>query len=76
MSSLENNCNECKFSRDVPGNCHIRCVNPDADMTGAPHGIKQGWFMYPLLFDPTWMTSECKNFEPVSRAVESSGECK
>lgn len=71
-----NNCKQCKFRREVPGNCHIACDNPDTDMTGDPHGIKQGWFMYPLLFDPTWMTSECKNFEQVSRVCQSSGEPK
>lgn len=71
---VNNNCRKCVNRRDVPGNCHIECVNPDMTMTGDPHGIKQGWFMYPILFDPTWMTSECKNFEPVSRAVESSGK--
>jgi len=34
-------------------------------MTGNEHGIRSGWFMYPALFDPIWMTKECDNFEPL-----------
>jgi hypothetical protein len=56
-------CYECKFRRIVPGNCHIRCENPDPAMKGYPHGIKNGWFNYPILFDPVWMEKECDNFE-------------
>lgn len=54
-------CYECINAREVPGNAHILCAKPCA-MTGDPHGIRKGWFMYPLLFDPTWRTSECPNF--------------
>ncbi len=58
-----NDCYDCKSKRNVPGNCHIECINPDKDMTGSEHGIKNGWFIYPALFDPTWMTKKCNNFE-------------
>ena len=65
MSSplVKNDCYGCKHKRDVPGNCHIQCVNPDPKMTGDHHGIRSGWFFYPLLFDPIWMTKQCANFE-------------
>lgn len=56
-------CYSCQHSRSVPGNAHIRCVKPDMQMTGDPHGIEQGWFIYPHLFDPTWKTRLCNNFE-------------
>ncbi len=56
-------CNVCKFKRNVPGNCHIQCVNPDREMKGNPHGIANGWFLYPMLFDPTWKAATCNNFE-------------
>lgn len=62
-------CYMCIHKRDVPGNCHVMCVKPDANMTGNPHGIKNGWFMYPLLFDPTWKEKDCMNFEDKSTAV-------
>ena len=68
----ESNCHQCIHRRPVPGNCHIECVKPDTEMTGNIHGIRNGWFMYPMLFDPVWMTKTCSNYEPVSLAVESS----
>lgn len=37
-------------------------------MTGNQHGIKNGWFMYPLLFDPIWATKECNNLELIELA--------
>lgn len=59
---MRNECYYCTHKRSVPGNCHINCVKPDANMTGDRHGIKEGWFMYPFLFDPVWKTSLCGNF--------------
>ena len=44
-------CYDCIYKQNVPGNAHIMCNNPDPDMTGNPHGIKNGWFIYPELFD-------------------------
>jgi hypothetical protein len=57
-----NECWYCKEKREVPGNCHIRCNNPDKEMTGNSHGIKNGWFWYPSCFDPVWKTKKCDNF--------------
>jgi len=65
-------CYFCRHQRTVPYNCHIKCVMPDADMTGNKHGIEKGWFMYPELFDPIWKTRLCANFESestVNRAI-------
>jgi hypothetical protein len=28
------------------------------------HGFNNGWFNYPVNFDPTWIKSECLFFEP------------
>ena len=73
--NMMNECYICAHKREVPGNCHIKCVEPDANMTGDPHGIREGWFMYPLLFDPVWKTSMCGNFkfhESVNHAVSGA----
>ena len=56
-------CYKCKYKRNVPGQSHIKCINPDPDMTGDSFGKQNGWFIYPSLFDPIWRTKECKNFE-------------
>lgn len=64
-------CWECIYKKEVPGNCHIQCTNPSIEVarSGDPHGVKNGWFFYPLLFDPTWKRSLCRNYKPVSHPV-------
>jgi len=56
-------CYDCRFRESVPGNAHIKCTNPDPEMVGDLHGIKNGWFIYPDLFDPVWKRKQCSNFE-------------
>jgi len=63
MAYVENRCDLCVHKRDVPGNAHIKCVNPDPEMRGLDWGIKNGWFIYPVLFDPVWMLKKCANFK-------------
>lgn len=60
---VKNNCYTCKHKRSVPGETHIKCEKPDPDMTGDAYGSRMGWFFYPMLFDPTWMTKKCNNYE-------------
>lgn len=57
-----NECYRCKYKESVPGNAHIKCNKPDPNMTGYKHGISNGWFYYPFLFDPVWKTKDCDNF--------------
>ena len=64
-------CWSCKHKRPVAGNAHIQCVKPDVNMTGDKHGIRSGWFMYPFLFDPTWKTKLCDNFESVESSKDA-----
>jgi len=63
---VRNECYKCIHKRNVSGNTHIKCVKPDFEMTGDTHGIGMGWFIYPELFDPAWMTHKCANFEEVT----------
>lgn len=67
----QTNCHTCAHAREVPGNCHILCAKPCASVTGNKHGIERGWFMYPMLFDPTWRTNECANYEPTDAPVNA-----
>lgn len=70
-----NECYHCKFKREVPGNAHIKCANPDKDMRGNALGIKSGWFFYPFLFDPVWKEKMCANYqdhEAVSDAISEA----
>jgi hypothetical protein len=59
----EAKCHECLFKYNVPGNTHIGCSKPDSSVKGDPHGIKNGWFIYPILFDPIWMIVKCRHFK-------------
>ena len=52
----------CIHKRNVPGDAHISCVNPDPNVKGDPHGIRNGWFFYPLVFDPIW-GDNCSNYQ-------------
>lgn len=64
--NMKNECWDCKHMREVPGNAHISCVNPDANMEGHPYGMKNGWFEYSQLFDPVWKMKDCSNFKAKS----------
>jgi len=65
------NCYACKWRRDLPGDCHSRCLNLSAHVTGHLHGIRRGWFLWPFDFDPVWLIT-CDGFE----AKESKEENK
>lgn len=38
------------------------CAKPDIKVKGDEWGIKNGWFIYPILFDPIW-GSGCTNYK-------------
>ena len=69
--TIRNECYSCQHRSEVAGNAHIRCLNPDATMTGDPHGIRNGWFLYPFLFDPTWKTKLCENYTAMASSAIS-----
>lgn len=55
-------CYKCKYRKEIPGDAHSRCSNPNAEVEGNPHGIGSGWFHWPINFDPVWL-EECDGFE-------------
>ena len=55
------NCYDCSHRRDLVGDCHSRCNNLRANVEGNPHGIKSGWFYWPVNFDPVWLVA-CDGF--------------
>jgi len=57
------NCYECTHRQDVPGDAHSECSNRKAKVSGVPHGVRSGWFMWPFNFDPVWLVS-CDGFSP------------
>lgn len=65
-------CYTCVYKRPVPGNAHISCgfdwkkgllddlIN--VPPMGIAHGIQNGWYEFPVLFDPTWMAVPCQAY--------------
>jgi len=51
------NCYTCQHVRNVPGDAHKSCVNKTAKVQGNPIGIRQGYFFWPINFDPVWLES-------------------
>lgn len=58
---MKPDCYKCVHKLDIPGDAHSRCNNFNANVKGDPIGIKRGWFMWPLNYDPTWL-QECNGF--------------
>ena len=56
-------CYKCIHRRSIPGDAHSMCVKPDSEVRGNLNGIRNGWFHYPINFDPIWIENECRNFE-------------
>jgi len=54
-------CYACIHRLEIPGDAHSRCNNIKAKVEGHPHGIRNGWFIWPINFDPTWLVS-CDGF--------------
>lgn len=59
----QNECHMCKHRRSIPGDAHSMCTNPDMTIKANVHGVRNGWFIYPINYDPNWKISLCKNFE-------------
>jgi len=59
---MKPNCYDCKHRRSITWDAHSSCANIGAKVRGAAHGIKQGWFLWPINFDPVWLES-CDGFK-------------
>ena len=84
---MQNKCYECEYRGTVPGDAHSCCKHPLAEqllflagpllnIIGDPHGIRSGWFLWPLNFDPTWLKN-CNGFkgkEPEKKIDENEKE--
>jgi hypothetical protein len=53
----------------------IEAKSGEIKVTGNQHGIKMGWFMHPLNFDPVWLES-CNGFEAKQSTAVSDAVSK
>lgn len=61
MKNKKPDCYKCVHCLPCPGDAHKRCNNTEAKVSGNPHGIRMGWFLWPFNFDPSWL-EECDGF--------------
>ena len=61
------NCWTCGYVGSVPGSAHARCKfdwekAKKRMPEGSVHGIRNGWWAFPLNYDPVWMVGECQEW--------------
>lgn len=61
MTTNKPDCYSCIYQKELSYSCHSECANHEAKVSANPHGIKNGWFMWPINFDPCWLES-CDGF--------------
>jgi hypothetical protein len=55
-------CHNCKFKSNIAGDAHVSCKRAAClPLDVNQHGVDQGWFIFPVNFDPTWAKS-CTGF--------------
>lgn len=60
-------CYSCQHRHDLIGSAHSGCKNFHARVKGNDHEIKNGWFDWPLQFDPIWLNT-CTGYKSKERA--------
>ena len=69
--TTKKSCYSCAYKRNVPGDAHIACgfnfkKAEKPTPKGDSHGIANGWFTFPINYDPNWMRSDCGGFSITS----------
>ena len=63
-------CKTCIHKKDIPGDAHYSCTKPSAMISGINyHGVENGWFMWPINFDPTW-AEDCIGYADINEKLE------
>lgn len=58
-------CHTCAYRREIPGDCHSRCVfdwitHADLPMPTKSHSPgTMKWFRFPYNYDPIWGPDQC-----------------
>ena len=68
-------CADCAYREAVPGSAHIACARRwtvDPAPRGRAHGVRNGWYTFPVEFDPTWGPERCVGHSPTRQADEVS----
>ena len=60
-------CYDCAYRGEVAGSAHTRCKfnwgkSDKSPPIASKQGIINGWYNFPLNYDPVWQEEECKAF--------------
>lgn len=60
-------CFSCGYKRNIPGDCHVRCMFNWKKANVKPpkanqYGIASGWYLFPMNFDPIWQEEQCMGY--------------
>jgi len=62
IGSAHSSCHHPKAEAMYLSHFKNKKTDQELNVVGNPHGIKNGWFMFPYDFDPVWLES-CDGFE-------------
>lgn len=69
----EKTCFNCAYCREVPGSAHKACAfnwRKNVETVSPPiprrHGVVNGWYFFPVNFDPSWQINPCEAFAEVA----------
>ena len=71
---MKPDCYQCIHRRNLAGDAHSECAHPKPrtlTIVADNHGIRMGWFLWPLNFDPVWLEA-CNGFTP--KAENTNGK--
>ena len=64
-------CKTCVNKNSIPGDNHISCGRPSVSVAGvSQHGLDNGWFMFPINFDPMW-AENCTGYVSKDEILEN-----
>lgn len=67
MDEIKKTCYNCVYRGQVLGSAHSNCSfnfqKAGVEIPkGDQHGVRSGWYNFPIDFDPVWMTKPCPAF--------------
>lgn len=60
-------CYRCRHRRPTYFNTHSACASPPATLKVDAHGVRNGWVLFPVNFDPVWLADRCSRFTPTAQ---------
>lgn len=74
--NTKKHCYNCAYRNSIPGDAHSECMRsfkniPIPELN--EHGIKNGWCLFPINFDPIWV-GKCEGFDTERKEVRKEAD--